>query len=313
MSQRLELVVRDRQEIADGVVALVLADPSGAQLPAWRPGAHIDLYLTPELTRQYSLCGDPADRGRWRIAVLREPDGRGGSAFVHDKLDTGSDVTVSPPRNNFELVDAPEYLFIAGGIGITPILPMVHAAEAAGARWRLLYGGRSAARMAFRDELAPYVERVTLRPEDEFGLLDIDAFLGEPREDVLVYCCGPEPLLAAVEQQCAAWPSGALRVERFHATERDDGPAGAFEVMLERSGQVVTIPEDQSILDTLEEAGVDVMSSCQEGVCGTCETAVLGGKPDHRDSLLTDDEREAGDTMMICVSRACSARLILDL
>lgn len=309
----MRLVVEQRIEAADGVVALVLADADGAELPEWRPGAHIDVYLTDELTRQYSLCGDPADRTRWRIAVLREPDGRGGSAFVHDKLDAGSEVEVSAPSNNFELADAPEYLFIAGGIGITPILPMVHAAEAAGAHWRLLYGGRRAASMAFRDEIDGYGEHVTLRPEDEHGLLDLDAALGEPRDDVLVYCCGPEPLLAAVERRCAAWPSGALRVERFHAAERDDAPAGAFEVVLDRSGQTVTIPAGQSILETLEDAGVDVMSSCQEGVCGTCETAVLDGTPDHRDSLLTDDEREANDTMLICVSRALSARLTLDL
>jgi len=309
----MRLVVEERIETADGVVALVLADPGDAELPVWRPGAHIDVYLTDELTRQYSLCGDPADRHRWRIGVLREPDGRGGSAFVHDKLDTGSEVDVSAPRNNFGLADAPEYLFIAGGIGITPILPMLHAAEAAGARWRLLYGGRRAASMAFRDELDDYGERVTLRPEDEHGLLDLDAVLGEPRDDVLVYCCGPEPLLAAVEQRCESWPSGALRVERFHAAEWDDAPGETFEVVLDRSGQTVTIPAEQSILETLEDAGVDVMSSCQEGVCGTCETAVLGGTPDHRDSLLTDDEREANDTMLICVSRALSARLTLDL
>lgn len=310
-TEPLNLVVEERIEAAEGVVALVLSRPDGTDLPEWRPGAHIDLVLTQDLTRQYSLCGDPSDRTRWRIAVLREPDSRGGSSFVHDKLEVGTDVVTSLPRNNFALREADEYLFLAGGIGITPILPMVRAAEAAGARWRLLYGGRRADSMAFCDELARHGDRVAVRPEDEHGLLDLDSVLAEPRDGTLVYCCGPEPLLAAVQERCQGWPAGSLRVERFRGAE-SNGPSEAFEVVLEQSGRTLAIPAEQSILEVLEDAGVDVVSSCQEGVCGTCETTVLSGLPDHRDSLLTEDERAANDTMMICVSRALSARLVLD-
>jgi ferredoxin-NADP reductase len=310
-----ELVVAERGDAAEGVVTLVLRDPSGDPLPPWEPGAHVDLVLTAELTRQYSLCGDPADRGAWRIAVLREPDGRGGSAFVHEKLLPGATVPVRGPRNHFALVPAPRYLFLAGGVGITPIAAMVGAAAAAGADWQLVYGGRSAATMAFAAELrAAYGERVQLRPQDEHGLLDLDALLAAPTPGTLVYCCGPTPLLDAVERRCAGWPPGTLHVERF-APKEVGAPvlAGAFEVELAQSGVTVTVPPDRSVLDALEDAGAAPLSSCREGTCGTCETAVLSGVVDHRDSLLTDDERGAHDTMFPCVSRAACPKLVLDL
>jgi ferredoxin-NADP reductase len=310
-----ELVVAERADVAEGVVTLVLRDPSGALLPAWEPGAHVDLVLAPGLTRQYSLCGDPGERDRWRIAVLREPDGRGGSAFVHEKLLPGTAVPVRGPRNHFALVPAPRYLFLAGGVGITPILAMTTAATAAGADWQLVYGGRSAATMAFADELrAAHGERVQLRPQDEHGLLDLDALLTAPAPGTLVYCCGPAPLLDAVEQRCAAWPPGTLHVERF--APLDAGAplrADAFEVELARSGVTMTVPPDRSVLETLEAAGAAPLSSCREGTCGTCETGVLAGEVDHRDSLLTEDEREAHDTMFPCVSRSACPKLVLDL
>ncbi|MDT7705745.1 MAG: hypothetical protein QOG20_1352 [Pseudonocardiales bacterium] len=296
-------VVGDRHEAADGVVVLTLR----GDLPPWEPGAHVDL-VTPEGPRQYSLCGDPADEGVWRIGVLREPDGRGGSAFVHDELLPGTTVRVRGPRNHFPLLPSPSYLFIAGGIGITPLLPMI---DAAGADWRLVYGGRTRTSMAFLDALQPD-PRVTVAPQDETGLLDLDALLGEPRADTLVYCCGPEPLLAAVEERCASWPAGSLRVERF-APKPVAGASTSFEVELTQSGVTLTVPADRSILDVVEEAGVTVLSSCSEGTCGTCETAVLDGEIDHRDSVLTTDEQSEGDCMMICVSRASCARLVLDL
>jgi ferredoxin-NADP reductase len=296
-------VVGDRHEAADGVVVLTLR----GDLPPWEPGAHVDL-VTPEGPRQYSLCGDPADEGVWRIGVLREPDGRGGSAFVHDELLPGATVRVRGPRNHFPLLPSPSYLFIAGGIGITPLLPMI---DAAGADWRLVYGGRTRTSMAFLDALQPD-PRVTVAPQDETGLLDLDALLGEPRADTLVYCCGPEPLLAAVEERCASWPAGSLRVERF-APKPVAGASTSFEVELTQSGVTLTVPADRSILDVVEEAGVTVLSSCSEGTCGTCETAVLDGEIDHRDSVLTTDEQSEGDCMMICVSRASCARLVLDL
>jgi ferredoxin-NADP reductase len=221
---------------------------------------------------------------------------------------------VRGPRNNFPLVGSPRYLFIAGGIGITPILPMIRAAEAAGAEWRLVYGGRQRASMAFLDELAHYGDRVSIRPQDETGLLDLDALLGTPEPDTLVYCCGPEPLLAAVEQRCHAWPPRSLHVERFSPKPLTEPVlTEAFEVVLRQSELELTVPPDRSILSVVEAAGVGVLSSCAEGTCGTCETAVLDGEPDHRDSVLTEEERQANDCMMICVSRSRGPRLVLDL
>ena len=317
MNDRLTLTVAARTPVADGVVSLTLRRPDGGPLPSWTPGAHIDVVLDSDagdLERQYSLCGDPADRGAWQIAVLREPQGRGGSAYVHDRLLVGAGVRVRGPRNNFPLRPAARHLFIAGGVGITPILPMVEAAETAGADWSLLYGGRTRTSMAFLDRLAPHGDRVLVRPQDEYGLLDLAAHLGVPKEGTLVHACGPEPLLRAVREQCAGWPPGTLGVERFAPVQAaQTGAARAFEVELARSGLTLTVPPDRSVLETLEEAGVDVDFSCREGTCGTCETDVLEGTPDHRDSLLTEDERAAGDTMFICVSRSRGPRLVLDL
>ena len=306
--------VESKQEVADGVVALTLRQIADSPLPRWSPGAHVDLILDGAPTRQYSLCGDPADHHMWRLGVLRDAEGGGGSRFVHDELRDGNTVRVRGPRNNFELAASPRYQFIAGGIGITPMLPMIAAASSAGTDWQLLYGGRRRASMAFLGELAHYGDRVTVAPQDETGLLDLDALLGAAQPDTLVYCCGPEPLLAAVEQRCRAWPPRSLRVERFSARPLTEPVrAEAFEVELTQSGLTLTIPPDRSILDVAEEAGVGVLSSCAEGTCGTCETAVLSGLPDHRDSVLTEEERRAGDCMMICVSRSCTARLVLDL
>lgn len=303
----LDLVVAEKEEIADGVVRLTLRAPDGRPLPAWEPGAHVDLLL-PGGVRQYSLCGRPGDTSAYQVAILREPAGRGGSAYVHDELVAGQRISVDGPRNHFELVDAKRYLFVAGGIGITPILPMID--RVAGHEWRLVYGGRTRSSMAFLGELDD--DRVEVVPQDERGLPDLPALLAEPLPDTAVYCCGPEPLLAAVEQHCTGWPEGALRVERFTPVA-DDGPRTTFEVELAGSGRVLAVPADRSILEVVEESGVPVLSSCQEGTCGTCETGVLGGTPDHRDSVLTAAERREGEVMMICVSRACSPRLVLDL
>ncbi|MET7594436.1 PDR/VanB family oxidoreductase [Streptomyces sp. NPDC005481] len=306
-----EVVVARRESVADGVLALTLRRPDGAELPAWEPGAHIDVVLGPGLERQYSLCGDPADRHGWRIAVLREPAGRGGSDHVHARLGEGDGVRVRGPRNHFPLEPAPRYRFVAGGIGITPILPMLAAAERAGAEWTLLYGGRTHASMAFTGELARYGDRVRIVPQDESGLLDLAGGLAGPPDGTLVYCCGPGPLLDAVEELC---PAERLRVERFSPkTPEVAGEDGPFEVVLERSGRTLTVTAGVSVLDAVRAAGVEVLYSCTEGTCGTCETDVLEGVPDHRDSVLTEEERAAGETMLICVSRCRGKRLVLDL
>jgi ferredoxin-NADP reductase len=300
--------------VAEDVVTLGLASPSGLRLRDWAPGAHIDLLLPNGMTRQYSLCGDRWDPFTYRVGVLREHVGGGGSAYVHDELEVGDPVGVGGPRNNFALVPSERYLFVAGGIGITPLLPMVRQADMLGADWRLLYGGRRRASMAFLDELAGYGDRVEIVPQDEFGLLDLPSFLGRPRQDVKIYSCGPAPLLAAMEAACVGWPRHTLRTERFVSDE----PAAAvrrapFDVELARTGVTVTVPPEMTVLEAVGTAGVDVLSSCRQGICGTCETTVLAGEPDHRDAVLEDHERQAGDCMFICVSRARSDRLVLDL
>lgn len=311
----VSLAVSAKEDIAEGVVSLTLAHPDGARLPDWTPGSHIDLVLPDGATRQYSLCGDRWDPHTYRIGVLREPAGRGGSAYVHDRLRIGDRVGVGGPRNHFPLVPSEKYLFIAGGIGITPLLPMVRQAELLGADWQLLYGGRTRASMAFREELTEaHGDRVHVVPQDELGLLDLSAWLGTPRPDTKVYCCGPAPLLAAVETACAGWPPYALRVERFTSAARTapvrDAP---FEVELRRSGRTVTVTPEVSVLEAVRRAGADVLSSCEQGTCGTCLTPVLEGRPDHRDSVLADHERAADDCMFLCVSRSCGDRLVLDL
>lgn len=303
-----------KRAAAAGVAAVTLADPDGGPVPEWQPGAHIDLVLG-DMTRQYSLCGDPADRESLTVAVLLEPGGRGGSAYVHDKLEIDDEIVIAGPRNAFGLSPAPSYLFVAGGIGITPLLPMLRSIEARGLPWRLLYGGRTRASMAFAEDLAAaHPHRVDLRPQDEYGLLDLEAALDGLSPDAAVYCCGPEPLLRAVETACGARDELTLQVERFAPKAVDpDAPSDSFEVELARTGAVVTVASGESVLDALERRGVDAEFSCREGTCGTCEVAVLAGRPDHRDSVLTADEQAAGDAMMICVSRSCTPRLILDL
>lgn len=274
---------------------------SGEDLPSWEPGAHIDVEIRSGLIRQYSLCGDDAG---WRIAVLREENGRGGSRYLHDHISVGDTLRVSEPRNNFPLIAAEKHIFVAGGIGITPLLPMLARAR----DWTLFYGGRHRSRMAFLAELARYGDRVRVLPEDEHGLLPLADIFADG--DAPVYCCGPEPLLAAAERLC---PPYRLRVERFHARELDAEPARGFEVLASASGKTVQVGAEQSILDALDLAGIPMPSSCREGTCGTCETPVLDGEVEHLDSVLSAQEREAGKTMMVCVSRARSNRLVLDI
>ncbi|MGW9024925.1 2Fe-2S iron-sulfur cluster-binding protein [Streptomyces sp. NPDC055722] len=310
------VVISELRQAADGVVAVELTAADGAQLTAWEPGAHIDLVLPSGLVRQYSLCGDPADRETYRIGVLHVPDGRGGSAEVHG-LRAGQRIAIRGPRNRFPLVLANHYLFIAGGIGITPLLPMVRAAAAAGQEWRLVYGGRSRATMAFADELLDLGgDRVHLVPEDTDGLPDLAAALADTPPGAAVYACGPEPLLAAVEKTMATgFADRHLHTERFAAPRitQQQADAGEFKVELRRSGRVLPVPADRSLLDVIREAVPDAPSSCEEGFCGSCELHVLGGTPDHRDTVLSADERDRRDVIYPCVSRARSPILTVDL
>lgn len=313
--EEIPVSVVDRRTSADGVVSVTLAAAGGTPLPAWAPGSHIDLLLDKDLVRQYSLV--PADEGRWGVAVLRDPRSRGGSEYVHEKLQMGVELMVRGPRNHFELLDAEEYLFVGGGIGITPLIAMVEQAESEGVDWRLVYGGRTRGSMAYADSLvAKYGERVSLVPEDELGLIDLRNLLSTPKPGTLVYCCGPTPLLDAVDAVCAAqsWEKGSLHMERFSPIEAGE-PVwdGSFEIELVESELVLTVPPDKSILQIVDAAGIDVLSSCGEGTCGTCETTIVSGEADHRDSVLTDEEKAANNSMMICVSRAACPRLRLEL
>lgn len=307
---QLTLLVRRMTWEADGVLSVELVHPDGKPLPAWTPGAHLDLH-TGGHVRQYSLCGDPRNVSTYRIGVLNEVSSRGGSRHVHTKLRPGQTVTASEPRNHFALEDAPGYLFIAGGIGVTPLLAMAREAARRGAGWRMVYGGRNRGSMAFTDELAALGGDVSVVPQDEHGHIDLAAALAGLPDGTLVYCCGPEPLLAAVEALC---PADRLRVERFAApvVERA-ADASAFEVECRRSGVTLSVDEDTSVLQAAEAAGLRVSSSCQEGICGSCETRVIDGVPDHRDFLLSEAEHAANASMMICVSRCASGRLVLDL
>jgi ferredoxin-NADP reductase len=307
---------------ASGVISVTLARPDGADLPAWEPGAHLELRLPSGLVRQYSLCGDPEDRRRYTVAVLREEAGRGGSKEMHDVGLVGRSLAVKGPRNNFRLLGHPRYVFIAGGIGITPILAMVRAVARTAASWRLAYGGRSRGSMAFAEELTRLGgDRVSLVPQDEMGLLDIDAIVSAADAETGIYCCGPQPLLEAVESARARLaPDTNLYVERFAAKKSAATPAVAasalddaeFELELRRSGITVVVPADRSALDVMRDHLPDMDYSCEEGYCGSCESRVLEGVPEHRDDILTEEERQAGATMFPCVSRARTRRLVLD-
>ena len=315
----LNLEVLDRTEASDGVVTLTLGHPDGGELPTWRAGAHVDVHVPngelEPFVRQYSLSSDPGETNVYRIGVLKEVSGRGGSEALHETLLPGSRVTASWPRNNFRLAPSPKYIFVAGGIGITPILAMIREAERAGADWELVYGGRTRSSMAFLPDLAKYGDRVTLVPQDELGIIDLPGLLGEVREETLIYACGPEPLLRAAEECAAHWPKDSLRLERFapKVVERTV-PDTPFDVEFAASGTTVTVGADESILDAAERQGLPVISSCKTGTCGTCETPIVAGQADHRDSILTASEQETNETMMICVSRAAVGcpKLVLD-
>ncbi|MCY0385919.1 PDR/VanB family oxidoreductase [Robbsia sp. Bb-Pol-6] len=383
MTATLSLLVREVRYLAERIVGLTLVDPRNAVLhdvaeandpartpagataatredapgilPAWTPGAHIDLLLPSGAVRSYSLCGDPADRTRYDIAVLRDVDGRGGSNEIHDTQWVGRQVAVIGPRNTFVCEPAPHVVFIAGGIGITPLWPMLRAVAAAGASWEMHYLGRSRAAMAFLGGIertaanarrtdngagAPSRATVHIVARDEGGHFDADATLAAAPSGSAVYCCGPERLMQAVERACAG--RHALHLERFgrpalpaalapvlaQNEARADGAGGtspgsaddapcdpdsAFQVVLQRSGVTLQVGPDASILEVVRQVRRDLTFSCSSGYCGTCETRVLGGRPDHRDDVLSDAEKAANRSMMICVGRSCSATLVLDL
>lgn len=327
----LDLAVLNVRDECERVRALDLGHPNREPLPPWTPGAHIDVELPSGLVRSYSLCGEPDDRSRYQIAVLREDDGRGGSVELHETDLAGSLLRTSAPRNDFELSPAERYLFIAGGIGITPILPMIRQVDRECRPWRLMFLGRKRRSMAFLGPVAALHGDVEIVPRDERDRLDLRSLLEEEKSTTEVYCCGPNALMDAVAE-IVKQTGHRLHVERFGRPDlaavspsvsigvrgADDGddaidPDEAFEVELARSGECFTVGPGESILGRLRALRQGLNFSCTDGYCGTCETSVLGGQPDHRDTVLSEDEREASATMMICVGRSRTARLVLDL
>lgn len=312
------VVVERITPVADGIVQLRLVAPDGHALPRWTPGSHIDIECgSPERSRQYSLCGDPADASAFEIAVLREPDGRGGSAWIHADVRVGDRLKIRGPRNHFRLDEARrKVIFVAGGIGITPISAMARRAQALGMDYELHYSGRRRAAMPFLDALrALHGDRLHVYIGEEGGRNDLAALLATPQAGTQVYACGPVRMLEALEAGCAHWPEDALRVEHFESTlgALDPSKEHAFEVELKDSGIVLTVPADQTLLTALRAANIDVQSDCEEGLCGSCEVRVLAGEVDHRDVVLTRAERDANQKMMTCCSRACGQRIVLEL
>ncbi|MGU3653582.1 PDR/VanB family oxidoreductase [Mycolicibacterium sp. A43C] len=302
---------------AERIISVSLRRADGNPLPSWEPGAHIALTLPSGLVRQYSLCGPQDDIHTYTVAVLKVSVGRGGSREVHERLRIGDLIEVSEPRNDFVLQQAPRYLFLAGGIGITPVLAMIEALGAAGHHdYRLIYGARNRAAMAFVDRLcAAGSGAVELRPEDDMGLVDVAAALSTSPSGTRVYCCGPPAMLTAVQEVSTDFPELPLHIERFAAAPRDatDDDA-AFEVELARTGTVVTVSAGETVLNALLAVVPDIPYSCTAGFCGTCETTVIAGRVEHRDDLLTEQERAANASMMICVSRSRGGtKLTLDL
>jgi ferredoxin-NADP reductase len=302
------------RDVAVDVRAYELVSADGRPLPPWTPGSHVDVHVPTGLVRQYSLCSDPAVKEGYRIAVKKEQAGRGGSLSMHEDVELGSVLAIGVPRNYFPLaLDATPSLLIAGGIGITPIYAMVRSLAAAGRPWTLHYCARSETHAAFHDELHALAPRSVVRHFSEVPVLEVAPLLGAQRPDVHVYCCGPVGLMAAVKEATANRDAERVHFEWFAAPAVDRSRDQAFEVELARSGIVANVPADRTILQVVRECGIDAPSSCEEGVCGTCETRLLAGDGDHRDLLLTPEERAQNRSIMICVSRARSKRLVLDL
>ncbi|MDW3681989.1 PDR/VanB family oxidoreductase [Cupriavidus sp. CV2] len=318
----LELIVSRVTAEAEGVRGIELRRPCGGALPAFTAGAHIDVHLPGNIVRQYSLCNDPAQTDRYCLGVGLAPSSRGGSQYLHDAIEEGHSLKVSMPRSLFGIdAAATAHVFIAGGIGITPILSMIRWCEANDRPWKLLYCMRSRRRAAYLDAMSGYGERVQLHVDDEShgALADLSSFLGALPEGSHVYCCGPSPLMDAVaaKADAAGVPRAATHFERFGADPQQAGANAdadhAFTVVLHRHGGRFTVPAGATILETLEQNGVPLPFSCREGLCRSCEVPLLAGKADHRDYVLSGEEREANTAVMICVSRALTPELELDI
>jgi len=318
-----EVRVTGKVNEADGICSYELVTLDGAPLPPFEAGAHIDVHVSApsssSLVRQYSLCNPPGETHRYQIGVLRDANSRGGSQAMHDHIDTGSVLHISAPKNHFPLVDAARTLLFAGGIGVTPILAMAETLAARGAAFELHYSVRSPERAAFRERIAAsrFADRVHFHYDsgDAAQKLDLAALLAAPAPDTHLYVCGPQGYIEHVlgSAKAMGWPQAQLHVEYFGAAAIDTDGDQPFEVKLASSGKIVMVPAGTTVIKALQEQGVEIPYSCEEGVCGTCLTRVLEGVPDHRDMYLTEEEQAANDQFMPCCSRSKTPVLVLDL
>jgi ferredoxin-NADP reductase len=313
MNIRTAVVVTGLSRPAPDVAEVRLSGTGPGVLPNWSPGAHIGLHLPTGTVREYSLVSDPLDCGEWVIAVHREPHSRGGSRFIHDELRVGMTLEVDGPKNHFLLEPARRYFLVAGGIGVTPLIPMAARLDLLGCDWQMLYAGRVEQEMAYAERLRQrHPTRVTVHGDDRAGgRPPVPEFLADVQQSDLVNCCGPEGLMAAVGAAMA--DASRLRVERFRAPAQENVDRQAFVAVLAHSGARIEVSGSESLLDALCRSGIAIASSCTEGICGTCEVGVLDGEVEHRDFLLTAQERARNNVMMTCVSRARTASLTLDL
>jgi vanillate O-demethylase ferredoxin subunit len=316
----LHVRVAAKTPLAEGICSFELQATDTAELPAFTAGAHVDVLMPGGLTRQYSLCNDPAERHRYLIAVLRESASRGGSATMHERVQVGDALTISAPKNHFPLVGtARRSLLLAGGIGVTPVLAMAETLAAAGADFEFHYCTRNLARTAFLERMraAGWAARLALHLDDgpPDQRLDLEALLGTPQAGTHLYVCGPRGFMDAVlgKARSAGWPETQLHWEFFAGDAAPAAGDGAFEVQLAKSGRIVLVPAETTVARALEAAGISVPTSCEQGVCGTCITRVLQGIPDHRDLYFTPEEQAANDQFTPCCSRSKTPRLVIDL
>ncbi len=290
--------------------------PLQGEVPRFTAGAHVDIYLPNGTIRQYSIASSTTDRARYLLGVKLESDGRGGSRCMHEELRVGQILKIGLPRNNFPVVeDAALSIFIAGGIGITPIKCMIDRLQGLGRAWRLHYAVRARDEAVFADELAAVGDRLHLHVDNEQAgrVIDVDTIVASAPADAQLYCCGPAPMLAAFESACTGRPAKFVHLERFSVPDNVAATGGSYTVELARAKRTITVTPDQTLLQALQAAGITIKTSCQQGICGTCETRVLAGTPDHRDMILSDEEKAANDTMMVCCSGSLGPTLVLDL
>ncbi|MGZ5194759.1 MAG: PDR/VanB family oxidoreductase [Ramlibacter sp.] len=311
-------VVRKTREALD-IAGFELARADGGALPAFSAGSHVDVQLPGGLTRQYSLCNDSGEQHRYRIAVLRDPASRGGSVAMHDAVREGDMIQISAPRNHFPLQHAKRSLLFAGGIGVTPLLCMAQRLAAIGADFEMHYATRSVERTAFRDEImaSPFANKVRFHHDDGEAaqVLNVPEALGAYDAGTHIYVCGPGGFINHVVQvaQGMGWPASQIHLEYFAAAPQDHTADAAFDVKIASTGKTCTVPAGESVVQALAKHGIEILTSCEQGVCGTCITRVLEGEPDHRDLYFTDEEKAKNDQFTPCCSRSRTKVLVLDL